>query len=263
MKIINKYGILALFLIISLSFFNIGKADDLSSDKGGDNTLTFASKRAIAQPVTLEKAKSQVKSDYSQIEVNLYSYDSTQSKVVKLNGLQNDMAVVSENQQFAVNVKSYNDDMYFYAYRVNGENEVQKLFPTNKDFYTQNPIQADTPYTMPNDENKWMTFGDEKGVEKFYFFVSKKRVSALESITSKRKLDKFAKKYAIKKSYFANIQEEREIKGKVSNPNMIWYKKIYASKIVVINNGDSDKHSKSLFNKAKKERIKEKVVYIK
>ena len=246
------------FLLILLTFGVSGIAvwaDEL--DGLSDGEVTFAAKRAtVSKAISLEKAEGQVPEGLSQAEVNFFSYDSNEGKVKVLFNLNE---VTPGSEKYAINVQSHSDDdLYFYAFKADRRNKVKKLFPSSGES-SKNPVEGYMEAFASAGSNNWNAYDSKQGVEKFYLFLSQKPIKTLNGTPSKKSLDKMVKKYGKKTNYYALIDEEKEIAGdssKMGKPIRVWFKGVYADKLVLINRGDSHTASKKLIRQAKKEAIK-------
>ncbi len=234
---ISKYWlIMSLVAIVGFTASNGIFADDLDIDEG--TVSTFASKRPAPDTtpkIDRDKFIESLPSGYIPADLNVITYDDNQGKLVALWNKDK----VAAGQKFMIHLQShYEEDLYFYAFRVTRNKRVKKIFPVNgEDDETKNPIEEDVEYMSPYDDQKWLTFGDRAGKERIYVFISKKPIRKLNRVRSKKKLDKLIKKYRKRRTYSKRVLDEVEIE-KEDHPgtvysNVVGFKKVYAQRFTV------------------------------
>ncbi|GMT50200.1 MAG: hypothetical protein IEMM0008_1739 [bacterium] len=127
---ISKYWlILSLVAVVGFSASNGIFADDLDIDEG--TVSTFASKRAAANTTpTMDRDRfiESLPAGYIPTDLNIITYDDDQGKLVPLWNKD----TVAAGQKFMIQIQShYEEDIYFYAFRVTGK---KKSYKVKKDF---------------------------------------------------------------------------------------------------------------------------------
>jgi hypothetical protein len=251
----TKYLLLVIFIVFVGYFFVDRTQGDEFAVTEGDHGAGHVAKRDFKLTVNLSYAKKKIGKGYLQSEVNLITDDKLEGVIPMTN-----MQEVSGKQPFLINIdnRSVNKKLYFYVFHADSRNRIRTLFP-NKKGGLWNPVYQGSNYNMPYNK-KWFNFSNKKGVEKFYFFVSKKKMRVFKRRPTKRMLDSRIKRY--NKAYIAVITERKQVKDNKVNPVMVWFKNKYATKVVVINKGKSNGTPKYLIRKAKRELIKGKTKVI-
>ncbi len=251
-----KYLVPTLIIVFAGYFF----ADHIQSDEfavtEGDHGVGHVAKRDFKLTVSLDYAKKKVGKGYLQSEINFITDDKLEG-VVPVSNTQE----VSGKQPFSINIDNHsmNKKLYFYVFHANNKNRIKTLFP-NKKRGLWNPVYQGSNYSIPYNK-KWLKFSKNRGVEKFYFFVSKKKIKTFRKKPTKRILDSKTKRF--NKAYLAVINKRKQIKNNKINPVMVWFKRAYATKIVIINKGKRIKTPNYLKRKAKFEMLKSKIKVIK
>ena len=207
-----------------------------------DVNVTFASKRSssLKPSITRDqfmKKLQNISNSYVASELNFFTYDPYQGKFIPIY----DKNKVSAKQKFSIQVKSFSGDLYFYAFKVSG-NTVRKLFPSNKNYLSSNPLQEYVGYDLPS-SSKWYNFGrsNQRGKKEFYFFVSQNPIKELNrNIRNQMDLDNILMMYNKERTYTKRILDEnvvkkRNVQGKLY-PTMLGFKEVYAKKLSVYSN---------------------------
>ena len=212
--------------------------DELSLSE--DVNVTFASKRSVNLKPSITRQQflkklEKLSSSYVAGELNFYTYDKQQGSFVNLYN----KSTISNRQKFAIQVKSFSGDMYFYAFRVR-KSRVENLFPLKTGYYGSNPIQEYVNYQLPSSKG-WYTINKkiQKGQNDFYFFVSQKKIRDLNRVKSQSHLENILKKYQ-EKTYTKRILDKARIRKKEFRgelyPTMLGFQNVYAKKMSIFVN---------------------------
>ncbi len=237
-QILKYWMILSLVVFVGFTASNGIFADDLDIDEG--TVSTFASKRAAVNTTpTIDRDKfiESLPSGYIPTDLNIITYDDDQGKLVPLWN----NSKVSAGQKFMIHLQShYEEDLYFYAFRVTRNKRVKKIFPVNgEDDETRNPIEESVEYKAPSSDEEWLKFGSRSGKERIYVFISKRPIRKLNRVRSKKKLDKLVKKYRKNEEYRERLVLDEVEVEKEDHPgnvysNVVGFEKVYAQRFTVV-----------------------------
>jgi hypothetical protein len=217
-KLLNKYFISILAIVLSVVFLNILAIAD--EDEFGDTDIHAAKRgNVVAEDVAQKKADKKIGKKALKSEINFITYDDRQSLIVHVDG----KSKLRKSQKYTIQVVNDNDeDLYFYAFKVVGK----KAIALHKND-GENIVYAGDALQLGDEPVQFKKLFKNKKKVSIYFFLSPKKIDKLESEkVSAKNVKKAYKKYH-SEVYSAKLVDKRKSVDQFDKnfmPVKVWFK---------------------------------------